>query len=116
LRENLIMRKLEVWCLLLLAAVFAHALLPTNEVRTTGSPFSPSTVDVSTEQPRRMAPGQLAAAQPDPSDDALTVLHSGSTASTLAVLIAPREPGRTCAPERPGWRCTRAQPRAPPVA
>lgn len=50
-----ILQKLRLWCLLLLATVGAHAMLPTSmpEAEVRGSPFNPATIDVSTSHVRR---------------------------------------------------------------
>jgi hypothetical protein len=53
--DRVIVRNLRLWCVLVLAAIFGHALLPVGspEARQSGSPFSASTVDVSTGLSRR---------------------------------------------------------------
>lgn len=115
------LRKLKLWCLLVLAAVAAHALLPIAgpEARATGSPFNPSTIDVSTSHARRVEVAQAAITNTDP--------DSGLTSITLPLLpaVQPATAAHTTSarcngvmsptvPALPKQHCSLGQPRAPP--
>ncbi|MEE4454147.1 hypothetical protein [Novosphingobium resinovorum] len=115
MRDVLILRKLKVWCLLLLAAVFAHALIPI-EARASGSAFSPSTVEVSTGHAPRAVTIRQAAAQRDPLGGGLGLAVLADYAVPGDVRVTPPRPAATGPPARPGRRCALAQPRAPPFA
>lgn len=114
MRDHLILRKLKVWCLLLLAAVFAHALLPIPEARASGSAFSPSTVEVSTGHTHRASAVRVAVPRRDPPTGRMAVAEP-ALATVPAENVQVR-PARADAALRPGWRCALSQPRAPPFA
>jgi hypothetical protein len=114
LRDRLILRKLKVWCLLLLAAVFAHALLPVPEARASGSAFSPSTVEVFISHAHRAVAVRIAIPQRDPPAEAPDVTDGG--AGPRGRGNAQAQPVAVEAAPRPGWRCALSQPRAPPRA
>jgi hypothetical protein len=112
LRDVLILRKLKVWCLLLLAAVFAHALIPI-EARASGSAFSPSTVEVSTGHSLRVAAVRKLAPQRDPLGRGMLLAASSQDRKARDARACPA-PAAASGP--PGWRCALSQPRAPPFA
>lgn len=117
LRDHLILRKLKVWCLLLLAAVFAHALLPISipEARASGSPLSPSTVEVSTGHSHRTVAVRQIVPQRDPLGGRVPVLVTVPSAD-VTTQDSQGHTARTTLPVHPGCRCALAQPRAPPIA
>ncbi|MGF7156298.1 hypothetical protein [Novosphingobium gossypii] len=114
MRDHLILRKLKVWCLLLLAAVFAHALLPIPEARVSGSAFSPSTVEVSTGHTHRTTAVRIAIPRRDPPTGDIAIAEPALAA--VPCKNAQVRPARADAAPRPGWRGARSQPRAPPFA
>ncbi|MFT4057317.1 MAG: hypothetical protein QM681_22630 [Novosphingobium sp.] len=112
MRDVLILRKLKVWCLLLLAAVFAHALIPI-EARASGSAFSPSTIEVSTGHSLRVAAVRKLAPQRDPLGKGLLLAAAPQRRAVQDTRVCPAP---TAAAAPPGWRCALSQPRAPPLA
>ncbi|PNU02551.1 hypothetical protein [Novosphingobium guangzhouense] len=112
MRDVLILRKLKVWCLLLLAAVFAHALIPV-EARASGSAFSPSTAEVSTGHSLRVAAVRKLAPQRDPLGRGLLLAASSRSQDVQDARACPASPAAVAPP---GWRCALSQPRAPPFA
>ncbi|WP_232492977.1 hypothetical protein [Novosphingobium kaempferiae] len=116
MRDILILRKLKVWCLLLLAAVFAHALLPISipEARASGSPFSPSTVEVSTGHVARASVVRHVAPQRDPLGGGQAIAQAVAFAPDAAALRSAASSAQVST--RSGWRCALSQPRAPPFA
>jgi len=79
----IVLGKLKFWCLALLAAVLAHALLPFSlfEIPVQGSPFSPATVDVATGHDRRPALDHTSAVEPPAKD------HSSDVVAPLAAFV-----------------------------
>lgn len=113
-----------MWCLLVLAAVAAQALVPTSapEARTTGSPFNPATIDVSTGHARRDELPR-AVARDDGDDDAAgqvpgtaALLPVGGEEARLSVATAgiAALPTASIASGRAGLRWKAGRPRAPP--
>lgn len=119
MQGRVLSRMLKQWCLLLLAAIAAQALVPVSapEARTTGSPLNPSTIEVSTGHCRRDAAEVQAPLRRD--DDG-----TGIGLAATVLLPSPDSPialaQRTWPPSRgpPPCRDRRhasARPRAPPA-
>jgi hypothetical protein len=120
---RLSLSKLRLWCLLLLAAVAAHALLPVSpatDARSTGSPFNPATVDVATQHDRREAATPVAIEDGD--RDRLTTTLAVLLVAVLSCLATLRTSAGAVAypcasaPKRRGRYPVVASPRAPPLA
>lgn len=116
------LRKLKLWCLLLLAAVTAHALLPIAgpEARATGSPFNPSTIEVSTSHARRVEVARAAVTDPAP-DSRRTSITLPLLPNAKPITAATHATKATCngliPPTAPGLleqHCSVGRPRAPP--
>ncbi|EIZ80724.1 hypothetical protein WSK_0697 [Novosphingobium sp. Rr 2-17] len=119
LRDGLDLRTLKVWCLLVLTAIFAHALAPVSvaEIHAAGSPFNPSTVEVSTGYDRREAIAPPALSRRDPGDSGDDVVPSE---------VAPAIGGQSLVPATLSFRASTlptpasepgllSNPRAPPT-
>ena len=121
-----IFRTSRLWCVLLLVTILGHALLPVGSPASaqSGSPFSASTVDVSTGLDRRPVAIEKARRDLDP-DDATNKPQSTPQSAARALqpilLAMPTLPKGNVWSEVPdridnGWRTGCAMPRAPPYA
>lgn len=124
--ERHIFRTLRLWCVLLLVTIFGHALLPVGSPASaqSGSPFSASTVDVSTGLDRRPVAIEKARRDFDPDDRINTPQSAPQLAASdlqpilLAMAALPNGNAwsEVPAPMANGWRTGCSMPRAPPYA
>jgi hypothetical protein len=124
--ERHIFRTLRLWCVLLLVTIFGHALLPVGSPASaqSGSPFSASTVDVSTGLDRRPVAIEKARRDFDPDDrinkpqSAPQLAASDLQPILLAMAALPNGNAwsKVPAPMDSDWRTGCSMPRAPPYA
>lgn len=96
-----------IWAWLVLAAIFVHALLPVGSaiLRSSGSPFSATTVEVSVAPKRHSAPIEAEQLRDDDGD------RLGTTAMDLAPVQA-----EAYRPARPSDRASHAAARVPELS
>lgn len=108
--DGLILTMLKSWCLLLISAIAAQALVPSPEARAGGSPLNPSTIEVSLGDPRRHPPIRAAVVRRD-GDDAEIPPAAAYKCPDPAVLHS-RRPWHHATTVEGAY----ANPRAPPLA